>query len=122
MYARCIIASLVFGQCLLFGLFSLKDGYAQALSIFPPLVYTCQQWSRIGRINKIARNLPLLECHAVGCLEGKQGATELGFLNHAFYPDVMSPERVPVDPTTGTHWDRNVSRTPSPSPLSPTQP
>lgn len=83
--------------------------------MIPPLIYTSRQFSGIGNIDKVARNLPLLEAHAVGYVQSTTGAAEMGFLNHAFYPEVMSPARVPADPTAGTRWDTKASRWDAPA-------
>ena len=53
-------------QFLLFGLFGLKEGYTQALCMWPLLFNTYQHYSDVSRkYEKVAQNLPLLECHAV---------------------------------------------------------
>lgn len=105
-YAQCIVFALGLAQFMLFGLFGLKQGYAQGACMWPLLLYTYHHFIDVsGRYEEVAANLPLLECHAVGELTGQDEAEkDLNFLHHAYYPEVLTAE-LPKDATQGTKWD-----------------
>eukprot|EP01043_Picozoa_sp_COSAG02_P024388 COSAG02_NODE_1330_length_13218_cov_8.247504_11_plen_257_part_00 len=116
LYAQCIVFGLGLAQFMLFGMFSLKQGYAQGACMWPLLMYTYHHFIDVsGRYEEVAANLPLLECHAVGELEGRDEADkDLSFLHHAYYPQVMTAE-LPKDATAGTKWgDATAAKEPAP--------
>lgn len=117
LYAQCIVFGLGLAQFMLFGMFSLKQAYAQGACMWPLLMYTYHHFIDVsGRYEDVARNLPLLECHAVGELAGQDEADkDLSFLHHAYYPQVMTAE-LPKDATAGTKWeDGTAAKEPTPS-------
>lgn len=112
LYARCTVFGLGLAQFMLFGLFGLKQGYAQSACMWPLLMYTYHHAIDVsGRYEEVAANLPLLECHAVGELAGLDEADkDLNFLHHAYYPNVMTAE-LPKDATAGTKWGEGTAAT-----------
>ena len=112
LYAQCIVFGAGLAQFMLFGLFGLKQGYAQSACMWPLLIYTYHHAIHVsGRYEEVAAHLPLLECHAVGELAGLDEADkDLSFLHHAYYPKVMTAE-LPKDATAGTKWEEDTAAT-----------